>query len=154
MFSLGERSRRRLTGVHERLTAVVFRAIELTTQDFTVLEGLRTAARQRELVNSGASRTMQSRHLTGHAVDLGAWENGTVSWHFGHYYPIAWAMARAARELGAPIRWGGCWEQIQHASSELDIRAMVVAYADRQRARGRSIFTDGPHFELPRQVFP
>ena len=71
-FHLGTRRRARLEGVHPDLVRVVERAIELTEVDFTVLEGLRNVSRQKELVAAGASQTMNSRHLTGHAVDLGA----------------------------------------------------------------------------------
>ena len=77
-FALGQRSRERLQGVHPDLVKVVERAIELTSVDFTVLEGLRTVERQGELVAKGASQTMESRHLTGHAVDLGALIGGEV----------------------------------------------------------------------------
>ena len=69
MYSLGVRSKARLKGVHPDLVKVVEKAIQLTTVDFTVLEGVRDAVRQEKLVESGASQTMNSRHLTGHAVD-------------------------------------------------------------------------------------
>ena len=63
-YALGERSRQRLAGVHPDLVKVVERAIQLTPVDFTVLEGLRTIQRQQELLKSGASTTLKSRHLT------------------------------------------------------------------------------------------
>ena len=66
--------------MHPDLVRVVERAIQITTQDFRVQEGLRTRERQAELVARGASRTMNSRHLTGHAVDLVALGGGEVSW--------------------------------------------------------------------------
>ena len=75
-YRLGLRSRARLRGVHPDLVRVVTRAIEITDVDFTVLEGVRSLSRQRQLVAQGASKTMRSRHLTGHAVDLGAWVAG------------------------------------------------------------------------------
>jgi peptidoglycan LD-endopeptidase CwlK len=71
MYKLGARSKQRLKGVHDDLVRVVERAIEITTVDFTVLEGLRTPERQKALYESGASQTLNSRHITGHAVDLG-----------------------------------------------------------------------------------
>ena len=64
MPSLGPRSIMRLKGVHPDLVKVVQHAIEITTVDFTVLEGLRSIERQRELVKAGASQTLKSRHLT------------------------------------------------------------------------------------------
>ena len=69
-YALGERSRQRLACVHPDLVKVVERAIQITPVDFTVLEGRRTKERQAELLKAGATTTMNSRHLTGHAVDL------------------------------------------------------------------------------------
>jgi peptidoglycan L-alanyl-D-glutamate endopeptidase CwlK len=125
-FTLGTRSRHRLRGVHADLVRVVERAIELTEVDFTVLEGMRSVARQKELVKAGASQTMNSRHLTGHAVDLGALVNGAVRWDWPLYHRIADAMKRAASELGVSLEWGGDWKS----------------------------FKDGPHFQLPRKLYP
>ena len=95
---LGPRSRAKLRGVHPDLVKVVERAIEITLVDFTVLEGLRTAARQQALVDAGASQTLKSRHLTGHAVDLGAWVDDKVDWSWPLYPKIADAMKTAARQ--------------------------------------------------------
>lgn len=106
-FALGSRSKERLVGVDPRLIKVVERAIELTEVDFTVLEGLRTPERQKQLVNEGFSQTLKSKHLTGHAVDLGALVNGTVSWDKEPYYKIEKAMKQAAQELNIKVRWGG-----------------------------------------------
>ena len=79
-YRLSQRSRDRMKGVHPDLVAVVERAIQITGIDFTITEGLRTPSRQKELVKAGASRTQNSRHLTGHAVDIAAWVDGTVRW--------------------------------------------------------------------------
>lgn len=106
-FNLGQRSRDRLKGVDDRLVKVVERAIELTEIDFTVLEGLRTPERQKQLVNDGFSQTLKSKHLTGHAVDLGALVNGKITWEKEPYYKIADAMKKAAQELNIKVRWGG-----------------------------------------------
>lgn len=126
MFKLGPRSRARLQGVHPDLVKVVERAIELTTVDFTVLEGLRTPERQKALVAAGASQTMNSRHLTGHAVDIGAWVDDQVDWSWPLYHQIAKAMKAAAAELNIPIEWGGDWKR----------------------------FKDGPHWQLPWKEYP
>ena len=104
-FELSPRSLRSLLGVHPQLQSVVKRAIHLTTVDFLVIEGLRTKERQRELLAAGASWTLNSRHITGHAVDLGAWL-GTIRWELALYVPIAAAMKAASKELGVPIEWG------------------------------------------------
>ena len=125
-FKLGPRSLARLKGVHPDLVKVVLRAIELTPVDFTVLEGLRSLERQKALVDAGASQTMNSRHLDGHAVDLGAWVDDQVDWSWPLYGKIAQAVKAAAAELKIPIEWGGDWTK----------------------------FKDGPHFQLPWKDYP
>lgn len=141
-FVLSERSLKNLVGVKDDLVRVVKRAIELSDTDFAVIEGLRTKERQAALVKKGASKTMNSKHLTGDAVDIAPIVNGKVSWDFEHYYPLANAMAKAATELGVKVRWGGAWVTITgKAGTPQD---WVKAY----RAGGGR-FLDGPHFELP-----
>lgn len=151
-YSLGTRSRQRLAGLHPDLVKVVERAIEITEVDFTVLEGMRTVTRQKQLVREGASKTMNSRHLTGHAVDLGAWIGGRVAWDWPLYYKIADAVKRAAKEVGIPIEWGGVWDKPLTALG--DIEDEVAAYIQRRRKLGKSAFTDGPHFQLPWAAHP
>ncbi|WP_406851494.1 M15 family metallopeptidase [Brevundimonas sp. BH3] len=125
-YRLSQRSRDRMKGVHPDLVAVVERAIQITCIDFTITEGLRTPARQKELVKAGASRTQNSRHLTGHAVDIAAWVDGTVRWDWPLYPKIAAAFKQAAKELNTPLVWGGDWPRLR----------------------------DGPHFELDRKAYP
>lgn len=125
-FKLSARSKERLTGVHPDLVKVVNRALELSEIDFAILEGMRTKERQAELFKAGASQTMNSRHLTGHAVDLGAFVGGSVRWDWPLYGKLATAMKAAAKELGVPIIWGGDWVSLR----------------------------DGPHFELNRKTYP
>ena len=123
-YILGTRSRQRLSGVHPDLVAVVKRAIQITEQDFTVLEGVRNINRQRELFKAGKSTTMNSRHLTGHAVDLAPWP---IDWEdLSRFELVADAMKQASEELNVPVIWGGDWRT----------------------------FYDGPHFELDRKVYP
>lgn len=126
MYKLGARSKQRLKGVHDDLVKVVERAIEITTVDFTVLEGLRDPERQKTLMESGASQTLNSRHITGHAVDLGAWVEDEVRWDWPLYHQIAKAMKTVAAELGVKIVCGADWKK----------------------------FPDGPHFELDRKFYP
>lgn len=109
-YRLGTKSKSRLKGVHPDLVAVVERAIEISEQDFTVLEGVRSYDRQAQLYNEGKSKTMNSRHLTGHAVDIAPWP---ISWDWEHFYPIADAMKEAARELDINIEWGGDWRSFK-----------------------------------------
>jgi len=109
-FRLGKRSKANLVGVHPDLVKVVELAITLTPIDFVVLEGVRSLERQRSLVQSGASRTMKSRHLTGHAVDLGALLDGKVTWRTSLYAGLAPHVKQAAADLGIEIEWGGDWK--------------------------------------------
>jgi peptidoglycan L-alanyl-D-glutamate endopeptidase CwlK len=152
-FSLGEKSISKLEGVHADLMRVVKRAIELTTQDFMVLEGVRPEQRQRELYGQGRSAaelikagvdpslakpsanvvtwTLKSNHFKqadgfGHAVDLVPYP---VDWNtLSKFDAIADAMMQAADELGIKIRHGADWDQ-----------------DGKLRERGE---TDNPHFEL------
>lgn len=125
-YKLGKVSLSRLIGVHPDLVAVVKRAIELTEIDFTVTEGLRDIERQKKLLATGASKTMKSRHLTGHAVDLAALVDGRIRWDWPLYDKLAKAMKAAAAELNIPVEWGGDWKT----------------------------FKDGPHFQLPWKRYP
>ena len=106
-YKLGTRSLQNLSGVHPDLVDVVKRAIQITEQDFTVIEGIRNINRQRELYKSGKSTTLNSRHLTGHAVDIAPWP---ISWDWEEFYPIADAMKQAAEELEVDLEWGGDWK--------------------------------------------
>ena len=116
MFALGARSLQRLTGVHPDLVRVIQAAIALSTTDFTVIQGLRTAAQEAECVAGGAPTTMHSRHLPnspglGCAVDLAAWVNDTVAYTpLTLYDQIADAMKSAAIEQNVSIEWGGDWQ--------------------------------------------
>jgi peptidoglycan L-alanyl-D-glutamate endopeptidase CwlK len=121
-FILSQKSLRRLEGVHPDLVKVVKRAIQITPIDFIVVEGLRTKERQAYLVEKGASKTMNSRHLTGHAVDLAPIVDNKVSWDWKHFYPLAEAVKKAAEEVKVKVEWGGDWKS----------------------------FKDGPHWQLPR----
>lgn len=133
---LDARSLKRLEGVHEDLVAVVKKAAELTDQPFIVTEGLRSIERQKKLVAAGASTTLRSRHLTGHAVDLAAFvdldgsgdytSGDNIRWDWPLYGRIASHMKTAAFQLDIPIEWGGDWVS----------------------------FKDGPHFQLPWKDYP
>lgn len=125
-FILSRLSLSRLVGLHPDLVKVVKRAIEITEVDFRVGEGLRTVERQKQLKAAGATTTLNSRHLTGHAVDLIALVGGEVRWDWPLYHKIAAAMKQAAKELNVPLEWGGNWKT----------------------------FKDGPHYQLPWASYP
>jgi len=130
-ITLSEKSRIKLEGAHPDLVKVIERAAALSSMDFTVLEVLRTKARQQELVAKGASRTMNSRHLAGpdgksRAVDIAPMDGGQVSWSWPLYNKLAPIIKQAAKDLGIPIEWGGDWRT----------------------------FKDGPHWQLPAAKYP
>jgi len=99
------------------------RSIQITPIFFIVGEGLRTKERQAYLVEKGASKTMNSRHLTGDAVDLAPIVDNKVSWDWKHFHPLAEAVKQAAKEVKVEVEWGGEWKS----------------------------FPDAPHWQLPRK---
>lgn len=113
MNTLSDKSIRKLSGVNPLLVNVVKRAIEISSVDFGVTEGLRSFERQREMVRTKKSQTMNSKHLSGRAVDLVAWVNGSISWEWEYYEEIAKAMKQAAKELNVVIEWGGDWKTLK-----------------------------------------
>jgi peptidoglycan L-alanyl-D-glutamate endopeptidase CwlK len=121
------RSLNNLKGIHPDLRRVIDRALQESPVDFVVIEGLRTVARQKQLVASGASKTMDSRHITGHAVDLvPIGPDGKASFAWPLYDKLGPAVKAAAEAEGVALDWGGDWKS----------------------------FKDGPHFELDRKVYP
>ena len=143
----------KLQGIHPHLKAVILKAITLTEIDFIVLEGLRSSQRQRKLVDKGASQTMKSRHITGHAVDLGAYANGNISWDWKYYYKIADAVKKAAESEDIQIRWGGAWHTslTQYVGTA---KELSKEYTQLRKSQKRKVFLDGPHFELPKNLYP
>ena len=123
MFKLSKKSLAKLSEVNPDLQKLVKNAIGLSTIDFGISEGMRTKERQQILYDTGKSQTMNSRHLTGHAVDVYAWKDGAVSWEFEDYETINVAFSQASKLTNIPYVWGGSWKS----------------------------FKDGPHFELKRE---
>lgn len=147
-FKLSQRSIERLDGVKDQLVDVVVRAIEITTVDFGVTEGLRTIETQRQYVATGKSQTMDSKHLTGDAVDLVAFVNGQVSWELNLYDNIADAMKQAAIEKNVALRWGAAWNVPDIRLWRGTMEEAMNFYIDERRRQNKRPFIDGPHFEL------
>ena len=147
-FKLGTRSKTNLIGVNPRLVRVVERAIALSKQDFSVIEGLRSVERQRQLVAEKKSQTMDSKHITGEAVDLAAFTAGQVSWKLEQYDEIADAMAQAARLEGVAVRWGAAWNIADIRRWSGSMEDAMNHYIDQRRREGKRPFIDAPHFEL------
>ena len=130
-ITLSEKSLAKLSGAHPDLQKVIKRAAAISSIDFTVLEVVRTLARQKELVAKGASKTMKSRHLPSadgysRAVDIAPLDGGQVSWAWPMYHKLAPIIKQAAKDVGVPIEWGGDWRS----------------------------FKDGPHWQLPWGAYP
>lgn len=148
MFKLSQKSLDELKGVDPRLVAVVKRAIQITKVDFGVTEGLRSLATQKKFVAQGKSKTMNSKHLTGNAVDLVAYVDGKVSWELNLYDNIADAMKQAATELKLPLRWGAAWNVPDITKWNGTMESAMMHYVDTRRKEGKRPFIDGPHFEM------
>lgn len=125
-YKLGAQSELLLRGVHPDLVKVIRRAIQISKIDFKVLEGVRSVARQRELVKKGASQTMKSRHINGFAVDIAPFVAGQVRWDWPLYFQLAATVKQAAKDVGVTVEWGGDWKT----------------------------FKDGPHWQLPARKYP
>lgn len=151
-MKLSATSLARLKGVHPDLVRVVKRAAELAPVDFVITEGLRALSRQKQLVAAGASQTMNSRHLTGHAIDLAPVIGGRVSWDWPPFFKIAQAMRSAAIAEKVQIRWGGCWD-VRLNAMKGSPEGESAGYVQRRRAQKRTAFLDGPHFELPAELY-
>lgn len=122
-----KRSLERLSTCHQDLQKVAHRALELSPYDFGITEGIRTVERQKELFESGASKTMSSRHLpnadgVSEALDIAVYIESGLTWEIEYYRKVAQAFFTAAIELGVQIEWGGLWQT----------------------------FIDGPHYQLAR----
>jgi len=124
MLKLTSRDRTRLKGVHPDLVRVLEKYLEIGTVPIFVIEGLRTLATQKKYLARGATTTLKSRHLTGHAIDIGP--RDTPLSHWPPYYKIAEDMKKAAKLAGVSIEWGGDWKR----------------------------FKDGPHWQLPWKTYP
>ncbi len=125
-FSFGARSLKRLEGVHPDLVRVMKTAICCSPIDFSIIEGLRTLATQKKYLATGATRTLNSRHLTGLAVDIAPYLDGKIRWDWPLYHQLALVIKKAAADEEVPITWGGDWRS----------------------------FKDGPHWELTWKAYP
>ncbi len=124
-FSFSQRSKDRLATVHNDLQKLFNQAITDSPLDFGITQGIRTKEEQQKLFNEGKSQTLNSRHLTGKAVDIAVFINGKLTWEFDKYKQVADHVKEVAIKLNIPIVWGGDWKS----------------------------FKDGPHFELNRNKY-
>ena len=147
-YKLSTKSQERLMGVEPELKEIVYEAIKVTKVDFGVIEGLRTEEKQKQLVESGASQTMKSKHLDGRAVDLMAYIGGRGSWELNVYDEIADAMKEASIKVDVAVRWGAAWTVTDIREWKGTMEEAMNSYIDTRRGQGRRPFIDAPHFEL------
>ena len=106
MYKFGKRSRDRLRGVDVRIINILNELIKI--MDVTVIEGLRSADRQKELLAKGATKVKYSKHMDGKAVDIAPYP---IDWKDRDRFHYMGGMIRGiAKQLNVPIRWGGDWD--------------------------------------------
>lgn len=154
MFKLGTQSLKELEGVKPILVETVKVAIGISKCDFSVHDGIRTVEEQRQYVKNGTSKTMNSDHLRGEAVDLVPYVEGKLRWWWPQVYQVAAAMMVASRQTGAVLQWGCVWDRpmTQLASGITDLDELAEAMkreglAYNVRHVGKD-FPDGPHFAV------
>ena len=159
-YRFGARSQREMKGVHPSLIKVASKALELTTVDFSVIDGVRTKIEQERMVQRGRSQTMNSKHLIqkdghGHALDVVPYFNGKVRWEWPLIFEMAEAFFLAAESLDVLLIWGGAWTE-RHEVFEHNIdpgfeptsEFMQLKYIQKRAKENRKPFLDGPHFQL------
>ena len=147
-YQFGKSSIQKLQGVHPDLVKVMNLAIQKSSQDFSITEGVRTLERQKELLAKKLTQTLKSNHIKqeygfGHAVDVAPYP---LSWDLAKFYPIVEAVSAAAKELGVRVRWGGAWAVLNDSAKSP--KDLVNEYSAERRKLGKKAFIDGPHFEL------
>lgn len=126
MIKLTAQDKAKLKGLHPDLQKVILEYERSGTIPIRILEGMRTLARQKALLKQGATTTLRSRHLTGHAIDIAPLDGKNPSFVWALYYPLAKEIKAAAKRVGVPLEWGGDWVK----------------------------FKDGPHWQLPWKKYP
>lgn len=119
-------SLKKLQGVHPDLIKLCNKALDYSVHDFIITEGLRTVEKQKALFEAKKSQTMNSRHLTGHAIDFAVIYGKEIGWALPLYKDVSEAFKKASKELNIPMIWGGDWKSL----------------------------VDGPHIELDRKAYP
>lgn len=148
-FKLSKRSLDKLQGVNPKLVDVVKRAIEITTVDFAVIDGVRTPEQQMEYFKKGVSQVaVGGKHVEGEAVDLMAFVGNRGSWELNLYDNIADAMKQAAIEKNVALRWGAAWNVPDIRMWRGTMEEAMNFYIDERRKQNKRPFIDGPHFEM------
>lgn len=153
-FRFGATSNERLSGVHPLLKLLCVEALHHSEIDFGITEGLRTTERQQELYAAGKTKTLNSRHLLGCAVDVAAYRDGKIGWTLELYDSVArafqMALTRSDWRPNFRTRWGGAWHIGDLATQPVGRtpHEMRLEYEQLRRSQGRTPFVDAVHFEI------
>ena len=105
MPRFGKKSKRVLDGLNEDLQELLSEVIKYV--DISLIEGIRSLDRQKELKKLGSAKTLKSKHLTGEAVDLAPYP---IDWDDEkRFIYVSGIIKGVAFAMGIPIRWGGDW---------------------------------------------
>ncbi|MDR3078866.1 MAG: hypothetical protein LBU15_02405 [Rickettsiales bacterium] len=110
-YSFSARSEHLLGSVIPELGLLARQAIAASPIDFAIVEGLRTPQRQKMLYQSGKSRTLNSKHCEGRAIDIVPWLGGSCDYGaeadccflVGLFYGLA-------KTLALNLRVGALWD--------------------------------------------
>lgn len=122
-----QRSLARLNTCHADLVLLMVEALAdpECPSDITILEGYRDKERQNQMVAEGKSQLAwpRSKHNSSPsmAVDVAPYINGSVSWDWDHYYPLAahikavWSRLTQGTNLtlAHELEWGGDWRSFK-----------------------------------------
>ncbi len=136
MPRFGRRSKNRLKGVNPKLVNVLNEAIKI--YDFTIIEGLRTKRRQKELYDQGKTKVLHSKHMDGLAVDVAPWPVNFED--IKRFFYLAGIIKVVGMRQGADIRWGGDWNKDQVFTSR--------GLANKTGTDSSQNFNDYVHFEI------
>ena len=165
-YKYSQRSHDRLYGVHPDMVMLAYYVIQEHSLDVGIVEGVRQPERQKKMVETGASMTMNSRHLPqpvagglsfGHALDFSLYEDSVFIQDFGPYVDLARTVQRCSSELNINVTWGGAWMSL---SRDIDPDKMIEMYIARKKAEARKkgkkprYFMDGMHYELSWDAYP
>ena len=152
MWTLSNRSKTRLEGVHPSLVEVVHKALQKSSVDFGVTQGVRDLETQKKLMAAGRSQTLKSLHLPqddgfSHAIDVVAYLDGEVCWELPIYDRIADAFKTASEDVGLTLKWGCAWHThlTNNTKSAFELREDYVAL---RMSQSRKWFLDGPHYQI------
>ena len=142
------RTEKELAGVSKILQEVVWEAWVISKQPFVCTDGLRTVEEQKLLVAKGASKTMNSKHIEGKAVDLTPFIGSKPKWEMTFSFFAAAIIASATTIHKVPLRWGGAWHCADVTKTNKTAKELHEEYIRLCRSQKKTPFIDGPHYEL------